>query len=129
MIFIYFLMATMLFHWDWTTIYATSSNHSKIIAIHEANHERIWLRSVIQHIHEKCGLSSIKIAQRYYTKIILLVSLKLEETISKVTEPSTWSDIRILYSFSLANFFFSHRIFPWQGFNEACIIFFIQWVL
>ena len=42
------------------TISATSSNHSKIIAIHEASHECIWLRSVIQHIQEKCGVSSIK---------------------------------------------------------------------
>ena len=42
------------------TISATSSNHSEIIAIHEANCECVWLRSVIQHIREKCGLSSIK---------------------------------------------------------------------
>ena len=42
------------------TIYATSSNHSKIIAIHEASHKCVWLRSVIQHIQGKCGLSSIK---------------------------------------------------------------------
>ena len=42
------------------TLSATSSNHSKIIAIHEASSECVWLRSVIQHIQEKCGLSSIK---------------------------------------------------------------------
>ena len=36
----------------WTTIYATFSNHFKIILIHEASHECIWLRSVIQHIRE-----------------------------------------------------------------------------
>lgn len=42
------------------TISATSSNHSEIIAIHEASHECVWLRSVIQRIQEKCGLSSIK---------------------------------------------------------------------
>ena len=35
------------------TLSATSSNHSEIIAIHEASHECIWLRSVIQHIREK----------------------------------------------------------------------------
>ena len=34
------------------TMVATSSNHLKILAIHEANHECIWLRSVIQHIQE-----------------------------------------------------------------------------
>jgi hypothetical protein len=42
------------------TISATSSNHSEIIAIHEESRECVWLRSVIQHIQEKCGLSSIK---------------------------------------------------------------------
>jgi len=42
------------------TLVATSSNHLKIIAIHEASRKCIWLRSVIQHIREKCGLSIIK---------------------------------------------------------------------
>ena len=41
------------------TIFATSSNHAKVIAIHEAGHECVWLRSVIQHSRENCGLSSI----------------------------------------------------------------------
>ena len=39
---------------------ATSSNHSEILAIHEASRECVWLRSMIQHIRESCGLSSIK---------------------------------------------------------------------
>ncbi|RVW81532.1 Retrovirus-related Pol polyprotein from transposon TNT 1-94 [Vitis vinifera] len=42
------------------TMVATSSNHSEIPAIHEASRECIWLRSMIQHIRESCGLSSIK---------------------------------------------------------------------
>ena len=42
------------------TLVDTSSNHSDIIAIHEASRECIWLRSLIQHIREKCGLSTIK---------------------------------------------------------------------
>ena len=42
------------------TMVATSSNHSEIIAIHEASHECIWIRSMIHHIQESCGLSSIK---------------------------------------------------------------------
>ena len=41
------------------TISATSSNHAEIIAIHEASRVCVWLRSVIQHIRENCGLSSI----------------------------------------------------------------------
>ena len=32
------------------TMVVTSSNHSEILAIHEASHECIWLRSMIQHI-------------------------------------------------------------------------------
>ena len=39
---------------------ATSSNHLEIIAMHEASRECIWLRSMIQHIQESCGLPSIK---------------------------------------------------------------------
>ena len=42
------------------TMVATSSNHSKILAIHETSRECIWLRSMIQHIRESCGLFSIK---------------------------------------------------------------------
>ena len=42
------------------TMVVTSSNHSKILAIHEASRECIWLRSMIQHIRESCGLSSNK---------------------------------------------------------------------
>ena len=42
------------------TTVATSSNHSEILAIHEASCECIWLRSMIQHIRKSWGLSSIK---------------------------------------------------------------------
>ena len=38
----------------------TSSNHSEILVMHEASRECVWLRSMIQHIRESCGLSSIK---------------------------------------------------------------------
>ena len=36
---------------------ATSSNHSELLAIHEARRECIWLRSMIQHIRDSSGLS------------------------------------------------------------------------
>ena len=39
---------------------ATSSYHSEILAKHKASRECVWLRSMIQHIRESCGLSSIK---------------------------------------------------------------------
>ena len=36
------------------------SNHSEILTIHEASRECIWLRSMIHHIQESCGLSFVK---------------------------------------------------------------------
>ena len=39
------------------TIVATSSNHSEILALHEASRECVWLRSVISHIQNTCGFS------------------------------------------------------------------------
>ncbi|GJY42003.1 disease resistance CC-NBS-LRR class family protein [Tanacetum coccineum] len=39
---------------------ATSSNHDELIALYEAGRECVWLRSMIQHIQEECGLKSIK---------------------------------------------------------------------
>ena len=42
------------------TMVATSSNHSEILAMHEARRECVWLRSMIQHIRESSGLSYIK---------------------------------------------------------------------
>ncbi|GKF53294.1 hypothetical protein Tco_0160204, partial [Tanacetum coccineum] len=38
------------------TIAATSSNHAEILAIHEAGRECVWLRNVILHIGESCGV-------------------------------------------------------------------------
>ena len=42
------------------TMVATLSNHSEIIAIHEASRECIWLRSMIHHIQESRGFSFVK---------------------------------------------------------------------
>ncbi|GJX67015.1 hypothetical protein Tco_0302742 [Tanacetum coccineum] len=42
------------------TMSATSSNHAEILAIHDTSQECVWLRSVIQHIGESCGISSDK---------------------------------------------------------------------
>ena len=52
----------LLFHWRSVkqTMVATSLNYSEILAIHEASRECIWVRSMIQHIRELCGLSLIK---------------------------------------------------------------------
>ena len=42
------------------TLTATSSNHAELIALYEAGRECIWLRSMIHHIQEECGLELIK---------------------------------------------------------------------
>ena len=42
------------------TIAATSSNHAEILVIHETIGECVWLRSMIHHIQETCGLLSQK---------------------------------------------------------------------
>ena len=36
---------------------ATSSNHAELLALHEASRECVWLRSLVHHIRETCGLS------------------------------------------------------------------------
>ena len=41
------------------TLIATSSNHFEIIALHEVSRECIWLRSVVHHIQNACGLPFI----------------------------------------------------------------------
>lgn len=43
------------------TISATSSNHAELLALHEASRECVWLRSLIQHIQNTCGLSFEKL--------------------------------------------------------------------
>ena len=39
------------------TLAATSSNHAELLALHETSRECVWLRSLIHHIRESCGLS------------------------------------------------------------------------
>ncbi|XP_013709542.1 uncharacterized protein LOC106413288 [Brassica napus] len=42
------------------TIAVTSSNHSEILAIHEASRECVWLRSMTNHIQVDCGMTEGK---------------------------------------------------------------------
>jgi hypothetical protein len=39
---------------------ATSSNHAELIALYDAGRECVWLRYMIQHIQEECGLESVR---------------------------------------------------------------------
>ena len=41
------------------TLVATSSNHAKILALHEASRGCFWLREVIEHIRSTSGLTSV----------------------------------------------------------------------
>jgi hypothetical protein len=42
------------------TLTTTSSNHAELIVLYDAGRECIWLRSMIQHIQEECGLESVR---------------------------------------------------------------------
>jgi hypothetical protein len=42
------------------TLTTTSTHHSKIIALYEASHECVWLRRMINHIQQSCGIGSIE---------------------------------------------------------------------
>ena len=42
------------------TLVATSTNHSEIIALYEASRECVWLRRMINHIEQSCGIGSMK---------------------------------------------------------------------
>jgi hypothetical protein len=42
------------------TLVATSTNHSEIIALYEASKECVWLRRMINHILQSCGIGSIE---------------------------------------------------------------------
>uniref|UniRef100_A0A251S8S4 Putative reverse transcriptase, RNA-dependent DNA polymerase n=1 Tax=Helianthus annuus TaxID=4232 RepID=A0A251S8S4_HELAN len=42
------------------TLTTTSSNHAELIELYDAGRECVWLRSMINHIQEACGLEQIK---------------------------------------------------------------------
>ncbi|KAD3337275.1 hypothetical protein E3N88_32795 [Mikania micrantha] len=42
------------------TLTSTSSNHAELIALYDAGRECVWLRSMINHIQQTCGLEEIK---------------------------------------------------------------------
>ena len=65
------------------TMVATSLNHSELIAIHEASRECIWLRWMIQHIQESCGLPSIKASPITLFEDNVVVLHRSKEVISK----------------------------------------------
>ena len=54
---------------------ATSSNHSDIIAIHEASRECIWIRSIIQHIQESWD-SPLSKTTRLEDNVVCIAQIK-----------------------------------------------------
>jgi hypothetical protein len=41
------------------TLVTISINHSEIVALYEASHECVWLRRMINHIQQSCGIGVI----------------------------------------------------------------------
>ena len=41
------------------TLVATSTNHSEIIALYKVSRECVWLRRMINHIQQSCGIGHI----------------------------------------------------------------------
>jgi len=60
------------------TITTTSSNHAKILALHEASRECVWLRFIIQHVRQTCGLSlgKMKLTTIYEDNSACIAQLK-----------------------------------------------------
>ena len=48
------------------TLIATSTNHSEIIALYEASRECVWLRRMINHIQQSCGIGPLGSATIIY---------------------------------------------------------------
>ena len=42
------------------SLVSTSTNHSEIIALYEASRECVWLRRMIHHIQQTCGLNTVQ---------------------------------------------------------------------
>ena len=42
------------------TLVSTSTNHSEIIALYEASRECVWLRRIINHIIQSCGIGALE---------------------------------------------------------------------
>ena len=79
---------------------ATSSNHSEILAIHEASRECVWLRSMIQHIQETCELPSIRGN-----------ATKLHEDVATCIAQIKWGFIKgDRIKFSSSKFFYTHEL-------------------
>ena len=70
------------------TMVATSSNHSELLALHEASRECMWLRSMIQHIRDSSGLLLFQTQQQHYIKIMPHVLHNSKADTSKETEQS-----------------------------------------
>jgi len=60
------------------TITTTSSNHAEILALHEVSRECVWLRSIIQHVQQTCGLSleKMKLTTIYEDNSACIAQLK-----------------------------------------------------
>ena len=77
---------------------ATSSNRSKLIAIHEASRECLLLRSMIQQIQESYGLPSIKASPTPLFEDNVTTMHRSKEVISKEIELNTFLQISFIHT-------------------------------
>ena len=82
------------------TLTVTSSNHSKIIALHEASRKCLWLRLVVHHIRNACGLPLI-------TSIPTTIYEDITTCIEQIKEGYIKSDRTKYIS---PKFFFTHEL-------------------
>jgi hypothetical protein len=69
------------------TLVATSTNHSEIIALYEASRECVWLRRMINHILQSCGIGSIESPTIIYEdNIACVVQMETGYIKSKITK-------------------------------------------
>ena len=56
------------------TLVATSTNHYEVIALYEASCECIWLRRMINHIQQSCGIGAIDLQTIIYVDNFVCVT-------------------------------------------------------
>jgi hypothetical protein len=102
-----FLVDGMAISWQLTkqTFAATSSNHAKILALHEAGQECTWLRCLIGHAESSCGFIGLSLLTIIYEDNCACIN-QFKKDFIKGNQ-----DIKHIFP----KFFFT------RGFNDNCI--------
>ena len=87
------------------TITTTSSNHAEYLALHKISCECVWLRSIIQHVWQTCGLSSAKMESTIiYEDNSLLFNWKDDTNIQKIRSCENLTNLYIMPFLRRMNF-------------------------